>query len=311
MVHEKNGCGRKLASIDFGTNTARLLIAHLRDQNEIVKILIEREITRMGGGFTPENGLSVDAMRRGVACLERFASIVRSHGVENIRAVATSAVREAVNGRLFLDMVKRETGINLRIIDGEEEGALTLAGVMLGLDREHEELLLFDIGGGSTEFIFARDGKRVFSKSLPLGVVRLVESGDDEDAIRERIRRQLEAVVSEMSINGAGISGRTALVGSAGTATTLAAIKLGLREYDYRLVNNSLLTRGDIQEIYDRLAPLSLEERLAIPGLEKGREDLIIAGIMITAMTMDIFNITEMKVSDYGILEGVAIADTL
>lgn len=299
--------GRSVASIDFGTNTARLLIAEVEQGGELSQIHIEREITRMGGGFCAERGLAPEAIERGVACLGKFAALIKAHGVSDVRAVATSAVRDAVNGRFFVELAQRETGIALQIIDGIAEGRLTLAGVMSGLDQRHEDILLFDIGGGSTEYTCVRNGKAEFSISLPLGVVRLVEGKGSEAAIAEKIDRELASLAEVMQAEGVRIDGNTVLVGSAGTATTLAAINMGMVEYDYRLVNNAIVTRKELRAIYERLAPLTPEERLAVPGLEKGREDLIIAGILITAKTMDIFGIQEMKVSDYGMLEGLVI----
>ena len=298
---------RHKASIDFGTNTARLLIAGVDAAGNLEQILIEREITRMGGGFCTEAGLAPEAIERGLACLHKFAELIKAHDVQDVRAVATSAVRDAANGPLFVERVRLETAINLEIIDGMKEGELTLAGVISGLDQQHEDILLFDIGGGSTEYTCVKGGKNRFSISLPLGVVRLIEGKKTESAIKEKIARELETLFLRMEAEGANIADNTVLIGSAGTATTLAAINMGMTEYDYRRVNNSVVTRKEIHEIYERLAPLSPEERLAVPGVEKGREDLIIAGILITAKTMDIFGMQEMKVSDYGILEGLAL----
>lgn len=300
----------KVASIDFGTNTARLLIAEVREGDNPEQILIEREITRMGGGFCAEAGLSREAIERGLGCLKKFAALIKAHDVGDVRAVATSAVRDAVNGPDFVELVKRETGILLEIIDGRREGELTLAGVVSGLDTQHEDLLLFDIGGGSTEYTCVSDGKIRFGISLPLGVVRLVEGKKTESAIEEKIVRELESLTGRMDAEGIKITDTTVLIGSAGTATTLAAINMGMTEYDYRRVNNSIVTRKELGDIYERLAPLSPEERLTVPGLEKGREDLIVAGILITAKTMDIFGMQEMKVSDYGMLEGLIIEGT-
>lgn len=297
------------ASIDFGTNTARLLIAGVDVAGNLEHILIEREITRMGGGFCAETGLAPEAIERGLACLDRFAEVIKAHDVQDVRAVATSAVRDAVNGPDFVELVRQKTGINLDIIDGMKEGMLTLAGVLSGLDQQHEDILLFDIGGGSTEYTCVRGGKNMFGISLPLGVVRLMEGKKTESAIKEKIARELEMLVARMEAEGTNIiADNTVLIGSAGTATTLAAINMGMTEYDYRRVNNSIITRKEIQEIYERLAPLTPEERLKVPGVEKGREDLIIAGILITAKTMDIFGMREMKVSDYGILEGLVLS---
>jgi exopolyphosphatase/guanosine-5'-triphosphate,3'-diphosphate pyrophosphatase len=298
-----------IAAIDFGTNTARLLVAEKHADNSFEHVRIEREIVRMGGGFSREHGLSADAIQRGSGCLGRFSEILKSYGVSSLRAVATSAVRDAANGTDFIEAMHRQTGIKLRIIDGEREGALTLAGVIAGLDRQHDNLLVFDVGGGSTEYTLAHKGKARFIESLPLGVVRLTEGKNTPDDMRVKINKELDLLVGEIKRSHIMVAESSVLVGTAGTATTLAAIHMKMDSYDYRKVNNSLLSLNEIRAIYSMLLPLSLEERVAVPGLEKGREDLIIAGTLITILTMERFGFHSLKVSDYGLLEGLIVAD--
>jgi exopolyphosphatase/guanosine-5'-triphosphate,3'-diphosphate pyrophosphatase len=301
-----------VAAIDFGTNTARLLVADKHSDGSFEHVRIEREIVRMGGGFSREHGLSAGAMQRGLDCLARFSGVLKSYGVSSLRAVATSAVRDAVNGNAFIESMQRQTGITLSVIDGVREGALTLAGVIAGLDRQHEELMVFDVGGGSTEYTLAHNGKAGFIKSLPLGVVRLTEGKASPEEMSVKICKELDLLVSDIEKSKCSVRPEnTVLVGTAGTATTLAAIHMKMDSYDYRKVNNSHLTLEEIMGIYSMLLPLSLEERVAIPGLEKGREDLIIAGMLITVHTMERFGFTSLKVSDYGLLEGLIVADEL
>src|SRR5512133_522760 len=299
-----------VAAIDFGTNTARLLVADKHSDGSFEHVRIEREIVRMGGGFSREQGLSAEAIQRGSRCLERFSGILKSYGISSTRAVATSAVRDAVNGRDFIDSMRLQTGIALNVIDGDREGILTLAGVISGLDRHHDNLMVFDVGGGSTEYTLAHQGQAEFTLSLPLGVVRLTEGKGSPEEMCNKISKELDLLVSEIEQSGNSVRPEdTVLVGTAGTATTLAAIHMKMDSYDYRVVNNSLLTLEEIKRIYSMLLPLSLEERIAIPGLEKGREDLIIAGSLITIHTMERFGFTSLKVSDYGLLEGLIVTD--
>lgn len=301
---------RRVAAIDFGTNTARLLVADRNSDGSFEHVRLEREIVRMGGGFSREEGLSADAIQRGSRCLVRFAEIMEACGVTNPRAVATSAVRDAVNGTDFVDLIYRQTGIALTVIDGEREGALTLTGVIAGLDCRHDNLMVFDVGGGSTEYTLAHTGKAAFIRSLPLGVVRLTEGKASPAEMSDKIDRELELLTREMTLsNTAAPDERTVLVGTAGTATTLAAISMKMSTYDYRKVQNAILSIDEIRRIYSLLLPLSLEERVAVPGLEKGREDLIIAGMLITLHTMERFGFTSFKVSDYGLLEGLIVAE--
>ncbi|HEY4743598.1 MAG TPA: exopolyphosphatase [Desulfuromonadaceae bacterium] len=301
----------RMAAIDFGTNTARLLIAEVSGPGAFEHVRLEREIVRMGGGFTREAGLSPEARERGMGCLARFSAIIREHGVSRIRAVATSAIRDAANGPAFVEQVRRETGIALTVIDGTAEGRLTLTGVLAGLDSHHDELLIFDVGGGSTEYTLARGGEAQFVRSLPLGVVRLTEGKVVPEAMEDKIRRELDLLGREMASAGCRVCPGVTLIGTAGTATTLAAISMEMRDYDYRKVNNAVVSRAKIREIYERLLPLAPQERLRVPGLEKGREDLIIAGTLITLQTMEMFGVDALKVSDYGLLEGLVVAGDL
>jgi exopolyphosphatase / guanosine-5'-triphosphate,3'-diphosphate pyrophosphatase len=294
-----------VAAIDLGTNTARLLIAEL---NPYRQVLLKRSITRLGGGFTRETGLSSEAVARSLAALSGFAREIASHGVTRVRAVATSAVRDAANGALFCQQVLAETGLKLEVIDGTEEAMLTLAGVGSTLKESAGDLVVFDVGGGSTEYTLARDCRALFSRSLPIGVVRLTEGKAGAAEMEDKIGRELAKLGRELE--GEGLRERFAaatLIGTAGTATTLAAIQLQMEDYDYRRVNNFTLRRAEIQAIFDRLAPLAPKERLAVAGLEPGREDLIIAGILVVLKTMEIFGFDHLKVSDSGLLEGLVL----
>ena len=298
----------RYASIDLGTNTVRLLIASLGGK-VVEPLLVMRRITRLGGGFTREAGLSPEARQRTEEALVEFASALTRYQVTQLRAVATSAVRDAVNGVQFCNGVLARTGIKLEIIGGEEEGLLTLAGIRAGLGDPDGTLLAFDVGGGSTEYTLANGATPRFIRSLPLGVVRLTEGKQDPEAMADKIDRELEGLAVEMA--GAGIivdPSRTLLAGTAGTATTLASIDLGMTDYDYRRVNGHWLTRYRVAAILEQLQGLTPEERLAVPGMEKGREDLIIAGALVTLKTLDRFGFEGMKVSDFGLLEGVLLS---
>lgn len=295
------------AAIDFGTNTARLLIA-TRSSDGIVPVHVEREVVRLGGGFTDEYGLSVEAQERGLACLQRFSKIISEYKVSQVHASATSAVRDAVNGAAFVAEVLRETGIKLVVIDGDTEARLTLRGVLSGLDSENNSIVVLDVGGGSTEFTVSSHGVPVFIKSMPIGVVRLTEGFRTSAEMVERVRSVLSQLEQDLLSAGIVVSGNSELVGTAGTATTVAAIKLEMVDYDYRKVNNFTVSRTDVAEIFDRLSQLSPQERLLIRGVEKGREDLIVAGLVIITSVMDMFGFNGLKVSDFGLLEGLALS---
>ena len=172
--------------------------------------------------------------------------------------------------------------------------------------------MVFDVGGGSTEYTLSHKGSAAFIRSLPLGVVRLTEGKVTPGEMSEKICRELDGLSDEMKRSDCVVNPEnTVLIGTAGTATTLAAINLQMADYDYRRVHNSVLSIDEIRRIYSQLLPLSLEERLKLPGLEKGREDLIIAGTLITLHTMERFGFSSFTVSDYGLLEGLVVVDEL
>lgn len=296
------------AAIDLGTNTARLLVGHI-ENGKVVRKLIARRITRLGGGFSKETGISREAADRTVAAMKEFAAILSKYEVVKLKAVATSAVRDAVNRVAFCSEVKLATGINLEVVTGETEGHLTLLGVKSGLDVVPDIMLVFDVGGGSTEYTISRRNEILFCKSLPLGVVRLTEGKGSVAKIEEKIVRELAHLKSELEALNllVPLHGAT-LLGTAGTATTLAAINIGLADYNYAKVNNQVLSKEEIGNILKRLLPLTPQERLLnIIGLEEGREDLIIAGILLTLKTIEMFGFQSMKVSDFGLLEGIML----
>jgi exopolyphosphatase / guanosine-5'-triphosphate,3'-diphosphate pyrophosphatase len=296
------------ASIDLGTNSARLLIGSVNSRSGIRPLFVKREITRLGGGFSKEEGLSPEARRRSLAVLRDFADEIQLHEVKKIRAVATSAVRDAVNGKRFVEEVLQQTGLQLEIIDGREEGLLTMRGIFSGIQGEGDALI-FDIGGGSTEYTLARDETSLFTKSLSLGVVRLTEGKKKIPAIEDKINRELQSLFADLTLAGySEFPSESKLIGTAGTPTTLAGIELGVTDYRSRSVHGHILSLDAIRKIYSRILPLTPEQRLQVPGIEKGREDLILAGTLITLRTMEQFGFTFLTVSESGLLEGLLLS---
>lgn len=296
-----------IASIDLGTNTARLLIGS-RTSDIIERRHISRKITRLGGGFCRLKGISPEAEERTITAMMDFAADLHRFKVNRLKAVATSAVRDAANRVSFCSKVKERSGIDLEVITGEEEGRLTLKGVLNGLDTRPETLVVFDVGGGSTEYTMARGEKILYTNSLPLGVVRLTEGKGSVAAMGEKIERELDVLLHDLRSAGlATLLPEATLVATAGTATTLAAIDLELEDYDYRKVNNHTMSKTVIEAIFTKLLPLSNAQRLKIAGMEAGREDLIIAGSLLTLKSLEKLGIQSVKVCDFGLLEGVLL----
>ena len=301
----------RIASIDIGTNTVRLLIGELYRDRVIKKLHIERVITRLGEGFTENKGLiGKKAAERTIKALRSFGAVLREYGVVRLRAVATSAVRESSNGVAFKEQASHEAGIDIEIISGEEEARLTVDGVMESVSVSTEDSVVFDIGGGSTEYIHVTGGRVITLISVPLGVVHLTEKYLINDISSEAVLSLLSEYIDSILASGLAefdIQGEKSisLIGTAGTPTTLAAIELKLDPYDPERVNDLILTGETIARIVNTLGAMTREERISVPGLEKGREDLIIAGALTVLCTLKRFSKDSLIVSDGGLLEGV------
>jgi exopolyphosphatase/guanosine-5'-triphosphate,3'-diphosphate pyrophosphatase len=293
------------AAVDVGTNTVRMLFGEVLN-GRVVPDSYHRRITRLGGGATIEKGLTPEAMERTLSALTEMGGILRSSGVGAIRAVGTAALRNAVNGFHFVETVRSVSGIPLEIIDGDEEATLCARGVLSALSPRPDRCLIFDIGGGSTEFILSQGDELIFQRSYPLGVVHLCDQFPDPDRQRMRIEGILDRFLDDLPSDG-DAAGCT-LVGTAGTVTTLAALQLGMTQYDWRRVNNLVIGIENLQGMARRLAHLLPEERESLPGMEKGRGDLILPGIRIVLGILERLGRRQVTVSDFGLLEGALLS---
>ena len=307
------------ASLDLGTNTFRLLIAEIIGSNTISPILVKREITRLGEGLQKNSSIQPQATKRSLKVLEDFSKIIAYYKVEKVFAVTTSAAREAKNGQDFIDQIYKKTGIQTRILTGDEEADLTLKGVLSVVDRTPSRNLVFDIGGGSTEFILTEDIFPLKTTSVSLGVVHLSENlitsnppaSNELYYLRQYINdilQQLE-IIQYISNNKPSntYSAQPLLIGTAGTVTTLAAIDQKMEEYNPQKIDNYILTREAVENIYQQLCILSIAERRTITGLEKGREAVIVPGAAIVIEIMDHFKFNQLIVSDAGLIEGILL----
>ncbi len=323
-----------LAGIDIGTNTVRLLIADVKDRYTFNELRSERRITRLGEGIINGKRLIPSAINRTISVVKEFASIMQGYSIDAVAVIATSAVREAENGAEFVKAVKAETGFDIEVISGDEEARRTFLGVLSGLNpltlilspegrgnkkipspqwgegRVRGELLIMDIGGGSTEFILSKNGRILESISTGLGVVKLTEgfiksdpvSNNEIEKLNKIIKNELKSLKNKLSNFN-----NSTFVGTAGTVTTLAAIDQNLTLYNPLRINNYVLKKKAVDRIFDDLKPKTMKERLNIPALEKGREDLIIAGTAMVQLAMEAFGFNEMVVCDFGLREGIVI----
>jgi exopolyphosphatase/guanosine-5'-triphosphate,3'-diphosphate pyrophosphatase len=298
------------AGIDIGTLTLRLLIARILGDGQLHELAAERRIVRLGEGLQPSRRLQPAAMARVLDTMAEWMPLIEKSGARETVAVATSAVRDAVNRDEFLAEVKRRMGLEVTVVSGEEEARLALLGIQAGLPPEVDRFLALDIGGGSTEFIKVTPHRPAVMISVDEGVVRLTESclrsdpvrPDEVTAARTRIRTHLTAVQGKL-----GSLADYCLVGTAGTITTLAAMAQSMAVYTPRRIHNYRLSWEAVRRILGNLVACTHAQRKELVGLEAGREDLMLAGTMILSETMERFGFVECLVSDYGLREGVLI----
>lgn len=301
-----------VAAIDVGSNTIRMLIGEVQD-NILSRIHSDRAITRLAKGIEETGNLGEENMNKSISVLKDFSRSIKSYGATCVTAVGTSALREAKNNRSFIDSVFHETGIRIEIISGVKEAEFTAKGILLGARENIESSLIIDIGGGSTEWIIqgVSPHESLFSGSLPIGAVKLFERFMKEEdppspfeisLINREIDSQLLPLRNEVLEHSLSIP---RLIGTGGTITTLASIDLGLKEYNHDRVHMHIIPVKRLYQLRDSLLPLPLRNRKEINGLEPGRADLIIPGILLTIRFVELFGFSEIIVSDYGLLEGL------
>lgn len=303
----------RLAGIDIGTNTLRLLIVDFPN-GEWKEIFSDRQVTRLGEGFSQNRRLTLPAIQRTAEVLKSFYHSIQRFRCDEILAVATSAVREAENQDEFLALIKKEIPLDIRVISGDEEAKLTWLGIRQAVPSPTDFQVLIDIGGGSTEWILADHEKIVKKISLPLGVVFLTEEyllsdpplPTELERMNKKIAESLESVKEKFGMITEKNPPVT-WIGTAGTVTTLAAMAQGLEEYSFEKINGFVLTQKTVSGLNKTLLTMKKGEREGIKGLERGREDIILAGTAIVLEAMILFNFKQMVVSDYGLREGIII----
>ncbi len=314
----------RVAIIDLGTNTCRLYLAEA-DGGEVRVHTRLTTVVRLGQGVDESGRLAPEAMARARACLEEYGVRLRAFAPHRSLLIATSVVRDAADGREFIRAVGGESALPTRVLSGEEEGALSFAGATAGLAGEAgaraagatpglpaAELVVVDIGGGSTEFSAGLPGQApFFVRSLDIGAVRVTERclahdpplAEEVDAAARLIATEIEAGVP------AEVRRRvTDVVGVAGTFLTLAANTLGLRRYEASRVHGYRLSLADIDTAIAVFSRLTSDERGRLPGIQKGREDVIHAGALIAREALRAFGLGDVRCSEDDLLKGAALA---
>ncbi|HEU5450245.1 MAG TPA: Ppx/GppA phosphatase family protein [Acidimicrobiia bacterium] len=300
----------RLAAVDMGTNSTRLLVADSDGGNPTGALsTIERHmhITRLGQGVDASRRLHPDAIERTLAVLRKYRDIMDSTGVEGIRASATSAARDAANREELLIPAAEILGTTVQLLSGEEEGRLTFLGATTGLDAPAPHLVV-DIGGGSTEFTVGT-GTPEGTLSVDVGCVRLTEAWLLSDPpAPEELAQALSVVQAYLDdvdhlLPAAGQA--ETLIGTAGTVTTVAAVEIGLPEYDAEVLHHFRLTREAAEDVFRTLATESAADRRHNPGLEAARVDVIVGGAAVLVAVMRHWGFEEMIVSEADILDGL------
>ncbi len=299
-----------LAAIDAGSNTLRLLVGRVNNGKVLPKFYLRR-ISRLAGDFTQKEGLSLEAKERTLFAFQELAKTCLQAEVKQVRVVGTAAFRQAVNGEHFACEVRQFTQLPLEIISGKVEAEYMVSGVLSVLEPMPPHALIVDIGGGSTEFVLCSGQKVLWSRSIPLGVVRLTEEYTSPLMRQSVIAEALTALNVELYsvCKSVGlVLDDLHLVATAGTVTTLAALDMRMTEYDWRQVNNYSIPLSHLRHWQTILTPLSLSEREKLPGMEVGRGDLIMPGLEIILFQMHQMSTDYLTVSDFGILEGLLLS---
>lgn len=307
---------RRLAAIDVGTNSLRLIVAEAAPDSTYRVLDDEKAVTRLGRGFAASGRLHPEAMEESVLAIARMKSIAEGYNVGMLRVIGTAAVREAENGPHFCEIVRERTGLTLTPISAEEEARLAFLSAAHAFDLRSVSCAVVDIGGGSTEIVLASSGVVEHVRTLPLGAVRLTEMfpgveapGGDKpyEAMRRYIRKQIRSVVGEPPIVPQFI------IGTGGTFTTLAAVSMhrGAPERETSLLPFAMrgheMQRSEIRHTLDWLRQLPIKSRLRVPGLSADRAEIIIAGLAIVEAAMKHLDVNAVRVHDRGIRDGLLL----
>ncbi len=305
----------RVAVVDIGTNSTRLLIADVDPASAAVEPLVRRsEVTRLGSGVDAAGSLSQEASERVFATLSDYRAVIDAHHCTANLAVLTSAVRDAANGQAFAARVRAGYGLDARILSGDEEAQLGFLGAMSGraVEREGtgEPTVVIDVGGGSTEFVVGRGRSAGFHVSLPAGVVRMSERHIHHDPPAPEELQELSLDVRETFLEGLPPEERAPVtrgIAVSGTATSAAAIDQELDPYDPERVHGYRLQLATIELLLARLADMDEADRRRVVGLQPARAPTIVAGMILLGEALRAFALDEVEVSEHDILYGGAL----
>ena len=300
---------RRLAFIDIGTNTILCLIAELKTDGSFDVLDDLAEITRLGQGVHQTRTINPEGEERSFKVLERYLERCKGLNVEEIIVVGTSALRDARNSAAVCARFKEQLGLDVRVISGDEEAAYSFLAVQQGLPLKQQELLVIDVGGGSTEFIRGNEAGVSQAVSINIGSVRLTEQFLHSDPVQEeeceKMMAAIEKALAQLPRSWLKDSSILTLIGIAGTCTTLAAVEKKLTNYSHGEVHGGLLSLDEVRRQIELFQSKPIEERKAIPGLEPKRADVILAGACLIEKIMTLFHSERIIVSDHGVRYGL------
>lgn len=298
-----------IAVIDIGTNTVLLLVAQCNAGGDITTLAYEQRVPRLGQGVDSSRNLHPDSMERVVGVLEEYHGILGRYGVSHIVACATSAVRDAHNRDGFVDLVRKRTGIAVEILSGDEEALWTYRGAISGMAGIRKATVV-DIGGGSTEITVGNAHNIQQHVSLDIGSVRLTERFFKHDPpTHPELEKAIEIVENELARASRFSFDGSSLVGVAGTATSLALLDQGRKEFHREAVTGYRLQLDNVYALFRTLRSMPAEEILQLSSVMEGRADVIAAGALILREVMAHFKFKEMVVSERGVRYGIAIRE--
>ncbi|HEY7049778.1 MAG TPA: Ppx/GppA phosphatase family protein [Jatrophihabitantaceae bacterium] len=302
----------RVAAIDCGTNSIRLLIADPGPDGRLVDVVRDMRIVRLGQGVDRTGRLAPEAIERTREALTEFAELIDKHGTAAVRMVATSATRDAANRADFVAMVRAVLGADPEVITGAEEAELSFTGAVAGLPGAVAPVLVADIGGGSTELVLGDSGGGgpLRAHSMDIGCVRMTErhlrsdppTGAQVAATVADVRAAIAAAARDLPITAAAT-----FVGVAGTVTTLAAIVQGLPAYDPVAIHGSTMAAGQVHDVTERLVAMTHEQRAALPVMHPGRVDVIGGGAIVLRELVRATGVAEVVASEHDILDGIAL----
>jgi len=299
---------QRIAAIDIGSNSIRQIVADVSADGTIRVIDEMKAAPRLGRGVTRSRCLDDAAMDDAIASLGRMATLARTLGTAQIAVVATSAVRDAENGAAFLARVRRETGLRPRLLDGEAEARLAFRSALAHFELGRGRAVVMDIGGGSLELALSAEGVVERLESFPFGAIRLSEEflagrppGKGLKKLRRHVRHAIKKVLPVRDWRGAEV------IGSGGTFTNLAGMHLARQGVRARSVHGTRIPRHEVELLLERLAGMPVAERLAVPGLNAGRADIIVAGLAVAAEVLARVEPRELTASAFGIREGLLL----